>query len=167
VGRCTRGDKTLSWNQRGPQGRRGPAGLRGPAGPGAFAINNDGIPNGTTKLLWSNTGAKQTISLACQNQNGNSAFIIASAEPASVNGFAISNVLDNNGPPAVQTIGAGISPGSSDIIFIGNSTDFRNEGQLEVAKLGVGAPVYTFSFHEHVDNGGGCHIQATIFPGSS
>jgi hypothetical protein len=31
----------------------------------------------------------------------------------------------------------------------------------------VGAAVWTFSFHEHTDPIGNCHIQATIFPARS
>ncbi|GEM_PF-6649337 len=154
VGRCARGDKTLSWSQRGRQGPRGPVGPQGPAGPGAVAINDDGIPNGTTLQLWTN-GA-ETLSLGCQNQGrmALTAFVVTATEPASVNGFRVFASLDGTNP-GMGTFGAPVGNGLPATLVLGSATSVRNEGQLEIAKFGLGAAVYTFSFHEHVDNSGG------------
>ena len=52
-------------------------------------------------------------------------------------------------------------------LTLGSGRLFRDEGQLEIARFGVGAAVWTFSFHVHVDSVDACHIQATIVPGRS
>jgi hypothetical protein len=166
VGHCARGDKTLSWNQRGPTGPRGPAGPQGPAGPGALAINNDGIPGAIRQLLWTN--GTEALFLGCRTEGafGDTAFIVTATEPASVNGFAVFASLDGTSP-GVKTFGAPIGSGSPATLTLGSGRLFRDEGQLEIARFGVGAAVWTFSFHVHVDSVDACHIQATIVPGRS
>lgn len=167
VGRCARGDKMLSWAQRGPQGPRGPAGSPGPAGPGAIAINNDGIPNGTTQQLWGS--GTETLSLRCQVPVGPislTGFVINSTEPASVNGFWVIGVLAGGGGD-VRTFGAAVDPSTPAFLNLGLYNGFRYEGQLEIARFGLAAAVWTLSFHVHVDNSGNCHIQATILPATS
>jgi hypothetical protein len=161
VGRCARGEKQLSWAQRGPQGPPGPA------GPGAVAINNDGIPNGTTQQLW--TSGTETLSIQCQVpvlSSSLTGFVINSTEPASVNGFWVIGALAGGGGE-VRTFGAAVDPSTPASVNLGLYTGFRYEGQLEIARFGLAAAVWTLSFHVHVDNSGNCHIQATIFPARS
>lgn len=165
LGRCARGDQTLSWDQRGPAGPRGP---QGPAGPAALAINNDDIPLGTTMQLW--TSGTETLSLGCGNQNISgrdfTGIIVSATEQAAANGFVVTATL-NNLNPAVRTLGAPVAPGLPADFLLSPFTSERAEGQLEIDRVGVGAAVWTFSFHEHTDSTGNCHIQATIFPARS
>ena len=70
--------------------------------------------------------------------------------------------------PSTGTFGAPVGSGSPASLVLSNmTTNVRAEGQLEIARFGVGAAVWTFSFHEHADSTGNCHIQATIFAAGS
>jgi hypothetical protein len=130
-------------------------------------INNDGIPFATTVQLW--TSGTETLSLGCGNSGGGqfTQLVVTATEPASVNGFVVRADLNGLNPSA-ETFGAPVGSGSPAFLVLSNvTTNVRAEGQLEIARFGAGAAVWTFSFHEHADSVGNCHIQATIFPATS